>query len=155
MPDYISWLRRRVGHDRVLMNFAAGIITDADGRVLLQRRGDRERDVWGFPGGAVELGESVADAAIREVAEETGLRVEVVSLLGVYSNYPDEYPNGDRVQSISAVFQCRVLGGTLTADGDETLELGYFRLDALPPLVNQQHEDIAADLRAGRAAVWR
>jgi 8-oxo-dGTP pyrophosphatase MutT (NUDIX family) len=155
MPDYIAWLRRRVGHDPVLMNFACGIVRDDAGRVLLQLRGDRERDVWGFPGGAVELGESVADAAIREVAEETGLDIEVTSLHGIYSNYPDRYPNGDVVQAIAVYFHCRVLGGTLSADGHETLALDYFHLDQLPTLVNRQHEDVAADLRAGRTAVWR
>jgi len=154
VPDYIRWLRGKVGPDRVLMNFATCVIVDEAGRVLLQKRGDKP-GLWGFPGGAVELGESVEETAVREVFEETGLRVRVTSLLGVYSRYPDSYPNGDLVQSISVVFRCAVVGGALAVDGRETLELRYTDLTDLPELVNDQHRDIARDLLAGRETVWR
>lgn len=155
MPDYIRWLRGFVGHQQILMNCGGCVVADEHGRVLLQKRGDRGREVWGFPGGAVEMGESVAEAAVRETYEETGLRVRVTSLLGVYSAYPDEYPNGDKVQSISVFFRCAIEGGQLTVDGHETLALAYFHLDDLPELVNQQHRDVAEDFRTGRTAVWR
>jgi ADP-ribose pyrophosphatase YjhB (NUDIX family) len=72
VPDYLRWLRQRVGHERIILNFAVCAVFDAAGRVLLQRRGDREKPVWGFPGGAVELGESMDEAAVREVREKTG-----------------------------------------------------------------------------------
>lgn len=152
MADYIRWLRGRVGSAWVQLNFAAACVYD-QGQVLLQRRADV--DAWGFPGGAIELGESAAEAAIRETREETGLDVEIVDLLGVYSKYEQRYRNGDVTQPITVFFRCRPTGGTLRVDGVETLELRYFPLTDLPPLFNQQHEDAAADLRAGRSAVYR
>lgn len=155
MPDYIRFLRDHVGHVPIILNFAGGVVQDNRRRVLLQRRGDREAEMWGFPGGAVELGESVAEAAVREIAEETGLNVEIVGLLGIYSKYTDTYPNGDQAQCVTTFFRCEVVGGELTVDGVETLALGYFDLANLPPLVNDQHRDAVADLRAGRSAVWR
>lgn len=155
MPDYIRWIRDRVGHARIFLNFACCVVSDEHGRVLLQLRGDREGSVWGFPGGAMELGESAEQAAVREVREETGLDVTVTALLGVYTRYEDSYPNGDVAQTIAVAFHAHVDGGALTIDGDETLGLQFHDLTRLPPLVNQQHEDIASDIRAGRRGVWR
>ena len=56
---------------------------------------------------------------------------------------------------MTTFFRCEVVGGQLTVDGVETLALDYFDLTDLPPLVNDQHRDAVADLRAGRSAVWR
>jgi 8-oxo-dGTP pyrophosphatase MutT (NUDIX family) len=157
--DYIGWIRQLVGHEEIILNFAAACVLDADGRrVLLQRRSDDGS--WGFPGGAIELGESAADAAVRETSEETGLDVEITDLLGVYSNYRHRYPNGDRAQLITVFFVCCSseepgvgIDGGLSG---ETLELGLFELAAPPdPLVNTQHRDALDDLRAGRRGVYR
>ncbi len=155
MSDYIRWIRSLVGHSPIILNFAGAAIVDDSGQVLLQQRGDRANDVWGFPGGAVELGESIETAARREVLEETGLHVSVVELLGIYSRYTDEYPNGDVAQPITIFFRCVVESGSLAVDGGETVGLDYFALDDLPPLVNQQHRDAAHDLLTGRSGVWR
>ncbi|KRF36596.1 NUDIX hydrolase [Nocardioides sp. Soil805] len=155
MPDYIRWIRDRVGHDRIFLNFACCVVSDERGRVLLQLRGDRERRVWGFPGGAIELGESAEQAAVREMREETGLDVAVTDLLGVYTGYEDRYPNGDVAQTIAMVFRAHIEGGALAIDGDETVGLQFHDLERLPHLLNQQHEDIASDVRAGRRGVWR
>lgn len=153
MADYIRWLRGRVGAAPLQLNFAATCVREGD-RVLLQRRGDH--DAWGFPGGAIELGESAAEAAIRETREETGLDVEIVNLLGVYTKYEHTYPSGDVVQPMTVFFRCRPTGaGSLQSDGIETLELRYFPVHDLPDLFNPQHEDAATDLRAGRSGVFR
>jgi len=63
---------------------AAACIRDKKGRILLLQRGDG-KDLWGFPGGAIEPGERADEAAVREVHEEIGLKVEPVALIGVYS----------------------------------------------------------------------
>jgi 8-oxo-dGTP pyrophosphatase MutT (NUDIX family) len=152
VTDYIRWIRARVGHEPILLNFAGAIIADGQGRVLLQRRGDR--DMWGLPGGALELGESAAEAVIREVREETGLEVRVERLVGVYTKYFDTYPNGDQAQTIVFAFACSVVGGGLHVDGGETLELRYFNA-VEAPIYNAQGRDAVADWLAGRFGVYR
>jgi ADP-ribose pyrophosphatase YjhB (NUDIX family) len=110
----------------------AAVIFD-EGRVLLQRRDDNRQ--WGLPGGAVEPGESVHAAIVREVREETGLEVEPLRLIGVYSDPANHqvitYPDGNVIHYVSSVFECAVRGGTLTC-GEESLELEYFPPDGLP-----------------------
>jgi ADP-ribose pyrophosphatase YjhB (NUDIX family) len=85
----------------------AGAILEQDGRVLLTRRSiNPGRGLWTFPGGFVDFGEAVTDAALRETFEETGLRAELTGLLNVYS-----YPGAP----VIIVYRARVTGGTLTA----------------------------------------
>ena len=87
MSDYFVRLRSCIGHDPLLHPAAAACIRDERGRILLLRRSDGI-NLWSFPGGAMELGERADEAVIREVHEETGLEVEPVALIGVYSS-PD------------------------------------------------------------------
>lgn len=112
----------------------SAVIFDAAGRVLLQRRDDNGR--WGLPGGGVEPGESVHFAVAREVREETGLEVDPIRLIGVYSAPSNHqvfaYPDGNVVHYVSIAFECVVTGGTL-ACGDESLDLQWFDPSALPP----------------------
>ena len=86
-------------------------------------------------GGGVEPGESVRQAVVREVREETGLDVEPLRLIGVYSDPAHHqivtYPDGNVIHYVSSVFECAVRGGTLTCC-PETLELGWFDPEALP-----------------------
>ena len=96
-------LRDKVGHDELILNYAGCIIFDDKNRLLLQKRTDCEK--WGFLGGMVELGESVAESAVREIREESGLDVELTSLFGVYSKYFEKYSNGDKAQTVVHVFR--------------------------------------------------
>ena len=66
--DYIKWLRSKVRHEKVILVYFGGIVLDEEGKDLLQRRGDSKK--WFFPGGAIELGESLEEACIRELNEE-------------------------------------------------------------------------------------
>src|SRR5574342_1007747 len=121
-----------VSKARVLRPGVAAIIPNGEGRILLQRRSDN--GLWGLPGGSVEIGESVRDAIIREVREETGLTVEVVRLIGIYSDPRVQivrYPDGNVVHYISALFECRILEGSLQTC-DETLDLEFFDPAQLP-----------------------
>jgi len=94
MVGYVEGLRELVGH-RPLLPVAAGVIVrDSAGAILLQRRTDDGR--WGIPGGALELGETLEEAARRELREETGLTAGELDLLDVYSG-PEfflRYTNG-------------------------------------------------------------
>ncbi len=144
--NYIEFIRSKVGHERIFLNCVAAAILNDAGEVLLQKRADRH--TWGFPGGVMELGESFSAAVKREVKEETGLNVDITRLLGVYSDYFDEYPNGDKAQPIVIFFLCKIKSGELTVDYDETLELKFFGKEEMPTLVNQQHIDMFHDLFA-------
>jgi len=124
--------RRAVGTAPLIWAGAAAVVLDEAGRLLLQQRGDS--GLWGLPAGALDAGETLAHTAIRETLEETGLRVEPLRLLSVLAGYEVVYPNGDRLFPVPHTFACRVVGGQLRADGEESLAVGYFSREALPPL---------------------
>ena len=144
VKDYIKWIRSKVGHEKVILVFAGGCVFDERGRVLLQKRGDSEN--WGFPGGAIALGETPENAAIRELKEETGLDVVVNSLIGIYTDGDMRYSNGDQAHSVCIVYELKEIGGKLKCDNLETLELKYFDIDELPVMFCKQHEEIKVDL---------
>ena len=133
--NYYTWLRQYVGHAKIILPGAAGMIRDAQGRVLLQRR--RDNGLWGFPGGLIELGESASDAIRREFREEVGLQIEPKRLVGVYTSpeFDRSYPNGDQSQLFASFFECEVIGGELRMQEEEVLELGWFDLSDLPPMI--------------------
>ena len=151
--DYVKYIREKVGHSEIILNYAGCIIYNDDNQILLQKRRDCEQ--WGFMGGIVELGESIEEAAVREVFEESGLQVKIVSLYGVYSKYFTEYSNGDRAQTISHIFTAHVIGGSAIHQNEETIELRYFDIDKAPKLFNQQHQDLLNDLIAKKVNVFR
>ena len=149
--DYIRWIRSKVGHEKIILVFAGGCIFNQEGKVLLQRRGDSQ--LWGFPGGAIEIGETPEMAAIREVKEETGLDVKVSELIGIYTDSNMSYPNGDQAHSICIVYVLEAIGGQLKCDNLETVELQYFDLDEMPELFCKQHEETKRDLLKRRDRV--
>jgi ADP-ribose pyrophosphatase YjhB (NUDIX family) len=101
----------------------AGTIPEQDGQVLLTRRSiNPGRGLWTYPGGFVDFGETVSDAAVRETLEETGLHVELSGLLNVYS-----LPGAP----VIVVFRAQVTGGTLTPCAENDL-LEWVHGDAIP-----------------------
>jgi mutator protein MutT len=154
MKDYIKWIRNKVGHEQIILNFSGVCIVNDKGEILLQKRSDNE-ELWGFPGGAVELGESIEEAMLREVKEETGLDVKVDGLIGVYSKYFAKYKNGDSAQTISYFFKCTALGDKLIIDNKETFDLRFFNRNNMPELFNQQHKDFFNDFLQDRTGVYR
>jgi len=91
--------------------------------------------LWCIPGGAIDSGESVEEACIREVVEETGLLVRVTKLVGVYST-PHKiirYADGNEYQPLNIAMETEVIGGELTTS-EETTEVGYFDVNALGQL---------------------
>ena len=116
------------------------ILMNEAGEVLFHKRTDFE-NLWSLPGGAAEVGESIEEAVIREVKEETGLEVLEHSCIGFSSNPMYErytYPNGDEVQVFAIIIWCKVWTGTLTPSNDESPQLQFFPLGDLPPLAKNE-----------------
>lgn len=90
------------------------VIIDDNDMVLIQRLNNPYKDYWALPGGFVNYGECVEDAAVREAKEETNLDVELIKLVGVYSN-PDRDPRG---HTVSVVYLAKIIGGYLKSDSD-------------------------------------
>ena len=110
-----------------------------------------------MPGGIMELGEQFVDCVVREVKEETGLDVEPVRLIGIYSDPAVNhvtFPNGDQIQIVSATFECRVVGGRPCPDGEESLEVTYYPMDSLPKDLVPPHWIRIEDALAGQEAAF-
>ena len=124
------------------------IVVIEAGKILLTKRSDIP--VWCLPGGGVDAGESVAQTAVREVLEETGLHVQLTRLVGVYSR-PTWGLDGDHVLLFTAV----PLGGQLQAQASEVVAQGYFAPDNLPqPLIWWHRQRIADALAGVTGAAW-
>ncbi|WP_420630940.1 NUDIX domain-containing protein [Candidatus Leptofilum sp.] len=111
--DQIWTVRPFIGHAPLIAVGAIVVIMDKNGRILTIQRQDNK--AWALPAGYCDLGENVAQTAVREAFEETGLAVELERLLGVYSGPAFNYThaNGDQVQDMGAVFRARIVSGTL------------------------------------------
>jgi 8-oxo-dGTP pyrophosphatase MutT (NUDIX family) len=143
-------------HERALgvRPSVSAVLFDRRRRLLLQQRSDGGQ--WGLPGGSVEIGESVAEAIVREVREETGLTVAPRRLVGIYSEprlQVVRYPDGNVWHYVNACFECVVRGGELTTC-DETLALQWFAAAELPTTLLPNHRVRIRDARARRVAAF-
>jgi ADP-ribose pyrophosphatase YjhB (NUDIX family) len=111
----------------------SAIVTDELGRILLILRTDN--GYWSIPGGGLNPGESVADATMREVKEETGIDCQVTGLVGIYSdpNHVAAYDDGEVRQEFSICFTTRTTGGTITIS-NESAEVQFVPPNAIPDL---------------------
>lgn len=122
-----------------------GLTSDAvvvrDDQVLLVKRAkDPFAGAWALPGGFVDVGETTADACLRELREEAGVEGEVVDLLGVYDD-PKRDPRG---HVVSVAYLVRMVEGRAPRAGDDAAEVAWFDLDALPDLAFD-HAEILRD----------
>lgn len=150
--SYVGRLRAIVGNRLLMTPGSRATIVDNNDRVLLQMRGDNRK--WGLPGGAAEENETIGDSAIREVEEETGLRILNPKPFGYFS-MPDGnsivYPNGDEVQPYVVDFHATEWEGELRADGIESLDLQWFPIDDTPNDMLPRHQLALAAFKKYRA----
>jgi ADP-ribose pyrophosphatase YjhB (NUDIX family) len=132
---YLTELRKYVGHSPLLMVGATVFVFDEKNCLLLLKRTDNE--CWGPPGGAVEPGEVVEEAAKRETFEETGLKLEELCLYGVFSGDDQfyRYPNGDEVHNVTIAYVSRVQGREIQISPEHT-DWKYFPLTELPSSIS-------------------
>ena len=132
MSNYIMDLRKVVGHAPLLQAGASIIVENENGQVLLEKRTDNHQ--WGYAGGSIELGETVEEAAKRELFEEMGLVADEMELF--YINSGEEthyiYPNGDEVYNVEIIY--------IKRQEEEVEELKFFDVDDIP-------EDISEPIR--------
>ena len=144
VSEYVANLRRHVGTDLLMLPSACAVVVDDGGRILLGRRADT--GTWSLPGGAIDPGEQPADAAVREVYEETGVRIAVERLAGVALREVT-YPHGDVCQYLTVWFRCTATGGRAVVHDDESSAVGWYRPGELPDLdaVDRLRIDTALD----------
>lgn len=131
-PRFVLALRQKVGNDLLLLPGVVGVVFDAAGHVLMNRRSDT--GAWSLISGIPEPDEQPDAAIEREVLEETGLEVRAVRLVDASTSPVIAYPNGDRSQYLTVAYHCELLGGELRVADEESLEVRFFPPDALPPL---------------------
>lgn len=155
-PAYILDLRRAYGPGRLLLpGVSAVVLRDQDGtwQLLLGRRSDNGR--WALPSGIVEPDEQPAVTLVREVAEETGVDIEVERLALLSTDPEIAYPNGDRCQFVSMTFRCRYRSGVAAVGDDESTEVGWFPVDRLPAgLTDRDRRRIEVALSDREACVF-
>ncbi|MEU1532505.1 NUDIX hydrolase [Streptomyces fagopyri] len=131
-PDFIRTIRASAGHQLLWLPGVTAIVFDDEGRVLLGRRTDTGK--WSVVGGIPDPGEQPAACAVREVFEETAVHCVVERVVLVQALDPVTYENDDTCQFMDITFRCRAVGGEARVNDDESLEVGWFSVDALPEL---------------------
>ncbi|MDN4494375.1 NUDIX hydrolase [Ureibacillus aquaedulcis] len=129
---YIRDLRKMVGSRPLIMAGACVILIDEEYRLLLQLREDN--NCWGLAGGSMDLGESLEQAAHRELFEETGLIANSLTLFNIYSGekFYYKYPHGDEVYNVVAAYICKDYQGLLRKEDGEVQGLKFFHVNELP-----------------------
>ena len=130
--NYITELRKHVGHLPILTAGVGLLIFNNENKILMQLRTDYNQ--WGFPGGSMELGESFEEVASRELKEETNLEIDDLRLIKILSGKDTyrEYPNGDKLYDITAIFVIKKYHGELKINDDESKKLDWFDINNLP-----------------------
>lgn len=146
VADYIKNLRKIVGTQPLMQCGATVVVFDAEQRVLMLRRTDNK--AWCFPGGSIELGERVEEAARREVLEEAGIHVGELRLLNVFSGKElyYKYPHGDEVYNVDVVYCTSQYQGSIEIN-DESSEYSFFAIWEIPHDVSPPQRPIVEYLK--------
>ena len=148
MSDYLSNLRKKVGHDPIVVTHAVVILFDYNNRVLIEERSDD--GFLDFPGGGVEPEEEVEEAAKRELFEETGLITDTLEFFKLYTGKITyyKYVNGDEIYGIDAIYICKDYHGKLTPQKSEVNRLIFMELDDIPKeRLSKRNRQIVLDLK--------
>ncbi|GER66622.1 DNA mismatch repair protein MutT [Weizmannia acidilactici] len=148
---YIEEIRKLAGSRPLILPGSVVLIFNGREEILLQQRVE-PRGVWGLPGGLMELGESAEETALREVYEETGLRLNDLTLFNLYSgkNYFVRLKNGDQFFSVTAAFISRSYSGEPSVNLKEGMDIGFFPLDQLPAKLVGSHRRMIEEYKQAK-----
>jgi len=143
---YIEDIRAKIGNMRILLPGCCVFIRNKKRQILMQLR-TYPYGKWGLPGGLMELGESPEDTVRREVWEENGLRIGILSLFGVYSgaDYLCIAQNGDEFQVVTLAYETDDFTGEPAVMDDESLSFEWFDINNLPQNITRTHSKIISD----------
>lgn len=144
---YILDLRKKLGHDTLILTGSGVIVVNDKNEILLGKRADN--GYWDYPAGSMELGESFEECARRETKEETGLDLGelefLMSLSGKETYY--EYPNKDRIYFAGILYICFDFSGEMKVQEEEVIEQAFFPIDNLPDNLPPNKEKVFAKVK--------
>lgn len=151
MSDYVKDLRDKINHMPLLLPHSVVVLFNDKNEVLLEER--KDDGFFDFPGGALDLNETLEDAAKRELFEETGIIADELELLKVYSGEITHYVyfNGDEIYGVDAVYICHKYHGELKPQLDEVSRLIFYPLDKMPDKMSKRNKQIIIDLKEREA----
>lgn len=128
ISPYYKALRERVGSELLIIPAVSALVRDAVGRLLVHQRPD---GTWSLPAGAIEPGETPAQAVVRETLEETGLLVVPERVAAVVGGESCRVRNskGHEIEYLVTVFECRIRGGAVLESSDETVAVRFVPLE--------------------------
>lgn len=134
--DYIPYIRKKVGHDRILSVGLTALIENEKGEILFEIRSDNGQ--YCLPGGSIDLDETVLEGLFREVKEETGIELKEATLFSIFSGNKNSllYPNGDRTDYVSLNFYSKINSqeaNVCSLDGEST-SLLWLKKEDVPPV---------------------
>jgi 8-oxo-dGTP diphosphatase len=142
ISPFVANLRKKVGHDLLSLPGINAVVLNDRNEILLVH--SKETGLWMPIGGQIEPGEEPADAAVREVFEETGVHVTPIRLTGVFDGPDVTYSNGDRVHYLTIAFLCQAVSGEPHVHDDENHDARYFSLTNVPEM--KAHHKHSIDL---------
>ena len=144
---YVQDLRKKVGHDTLILTGSGVIVVNDRNEILLGKRADN--GYWDYPAGAMELGESYEECARRETLEETGLVLGEMEFLTSISGKDTYYvyPNKDQIYYAGMIFICFDYSGEMKVQEEEVIEQAFFPIDNLPDNLPPHKEKIFDKVR--------
>ena len=143
--NYIAEMRKDVGHAPLMVISCGIIIENSKGEILLQKR--RDNGLWALIGGSMEIGEKFIETIKREAFEEAGIKINELSLFGIYSGEDRiiTYPNGDICCGTGIIFKTTAYSGEIQNNTEEALEHRFFDKTNLPDNINNYDKRIIID----------